>query len=249
MKLFVTNCNMRIAVLDDDPIFLRLVEATIHKMGHASILYETGEELLRALRRESFDLLIVDWNLPGLSGIEVVRALREAGGSKMPILFASQRQEEADIVAAFEAGADDFMTKPLRVQELMARINALMRRAYPDATTMRQDFEPYRLEPVTRTVYLLNEPIELKHREYELAEFLFQNCGRLLSRNHLTEAVWGSITPTPSRTLDTHASRLRTKLQLGQFHGAGQIYQLSAIYGLGYRLEILPAPETVAAAV
>lgn len=114
------------------------------------------------------------------------------------------------------------MIKPLRVQELMARVTALMRRAYPDVTTMRLDFEPYRLDPVARTVYLHDQPIELKHREYELAEFLFQNCGRLLSRNHLTEAVWGSITPTPSRTLDTHASRLRTKLQLGQFHGSGR---------------------------
>ncbi|MGN1056373.1 MAG: response regulator transcription factor [Comamonas sp.] len=237
---------MRIAVLDDDPIFLRLVEATIQKMGHSSILFEKGEELLRAMRRESFDLLIVDWNLPGLSGIEVVRALREAGGSQLPILFASQRQEEADIVAAFSAGADDFMTKPLRVQELIARVTALMRRAYPDVSTQRLDFEPYRLDPLARTVYLNGQPIELKHREYELAEFLFQNCGRLLSRTHLTEAVWGSMTPTPSRTLDTHASRLRTKLQLGQYHGKGQIYQLSAIYGLGYRLELLPAPEKIA---
>ncbi|MDO4591438.1 MAG: response regulator transcription factor [Comamonadaceae bacterium] len=240
---------MRIAVLDDDRIFLNLVEATIHQMGHATILFETGEDLLRAMRRESFDLLIVDWQLPGLSGIEVVRALREAGGSKLPILFASQRHEERDIVAAFHAGADDFMIKPLRVQELMARVNALMRRAYPDITTMRLDFAPYRLDPVARAVYLNDQAIELKHREYELAEFLFQNCGRLLSRNHLTEAVWGSITPTPSRTLDTHASRLRTKLQLGQFHGSGHIYQLSAIYGLGYRMELLPAPEESAAAI
>ena len=234
---------MRIAVLDDDPIFLHLVEATIHQMGHATILFETGEELLRAMRRESFDLLIVDWQLPGLSGIEVVQALREAGGNKLPILFASQRHEEQDIVAAFKAGADDFMVKPLRVQELMARVTALMRRAYPDVSTMRLEFEPYQLDPVARTVYLHEQAIELKHREYELAEFLFQNCGRLLSRNHLGEAVWGSITHTPSRTLDTHASRLRTKLQLGQYHGHGQIYQLTAIYGLGYRMEILPAPE------
>lgn len=234
---------MRIAVLDDDPIFLNLVEATIHQMGHASILFESGEDLLRAMRRESFDLLIVDWQLPGLSGIDVVRALREAGDNKVPILFATQRHEEKDIVSAFNAGADDFMVKPLRVQELIARVTALMRRAYPDVSTMRLDFEPYRLDPVARTVHLLNQPIELKHREYELAEFLFQNCGRLLSRNHLTEAVWGSVTPTPSRTLDTHASRLRTKLQLGQFHGCGQIYQLSAIYGLGYRMEMLPSPQ------
>lgn len=169
-------------------------------------------------------------------------------GSKLPILFASQRHEEQDIVAAFNAGADDFMIAAARAGADGARVTALMRRSYPDVTTMRLDFEPYRLDPVARTVHLHDQPIELKHREYELAEFLFQNCGRLLlSRNHLTEAVWGSITPTPSRTLDTHASRLRTKLQLGQFHGSGQIYQLSAIYGLGYRLEILPAPEKVTA--
>ena len=240
---------MRIAVLDDDPIFLQLVEATLQKMGHTTTLFETGEDLLHAVRRESFDLLVVDWQLPGISGIEVVQALREAGGQNLPILFASQRNEEKDIVDAFHAGADDFMTKPLRVQELMARVSALLRRAYPAASAMRLDFAPYRLEPATRTVFLNNQPIELKNREYELAAFLFQNCGRLLSRNHLTEAVWGNITPANSRTLDTHASRLRSKLQLGQSHKSGHIYQLNAIYGLGYRMEILPgASESCASA-
>ena len=235
---------MRFAVLDDDPIFLTLVEATLQQMGHTTALFETGEKLLHAMRRESFDLLIVDWQLPGISGIEVVRALREAGGRSLPILFASQRHEERDIVDAFNAGADDFMVKPLRVQELVVRVSALLRRSYPDAVTMRLDFDPYRLDPVARTVFLQGKPIELKHREYELAEFFFQNCGRLLSRVHLAEIVWGNMTPANSRTLDTHASRLRTKLKLGQFHGSGQIYQLIGIYGLGYRMEILPALST-----
>lgn len=236
---------MRIALLDDDPIFVQLVRATIEQMGYACVTFETGEALVHALRRESFDLLIVDWQLPGMSGLEVVRTLREAENTELPILFVTQRQDEADIVAAFQAGADDFMSKPLRVQELMARVRALLRRAYPDVSQGRTDFAPYTLDPINRTVLLLGQPIELKHREYELAAFFFRNAGRLLSRNHLSEAVWNNAT-TLSRTLDTHASRLRSKLQLGTYHGSGHVYQLSAVYGLGYRMEVLPAPQTSA---
>lgn len=232
---------MRIAVIDDDPIFVQLVSATVEQMGFHATAFSNGEDFLRTLRRESFDLLIVDWQLPGLSGLEIVRTVRESSAD-VPILFATQRQEEEDIVAAFHAGADDFMSKPLRVQELMARVRALLRRAYPNITYGRVEFTPYRLDPLNRTIYLNGQPIDLKHREYELAEFLFRNAGRLLSRNHLCETVWSNVTTPLSRTLDTHASRLRTKLQLGAFHGNGSIYQLTAIYGLGYRMEVLPAP-------
>lgn len=209
-------------------------------MGHVCTLYDSGEALLKSLRRESFDLLLVDWQLPGISGLEVVKAAREACGRELPILFVTQRSAEEDLVTAFAAGADDFMSKPLRLQELMARVKALLRRAYPAMTQMRLDYPPYRLDPVLRCVELNGERIELKQREYDLIEFLFQNTGRLLSRNHLRESVWGAASDAPSRTLDTHASRLRNRLRLGEFHGQGQVYQLISIYGLGYRLEVMP---------
>jgi DNA-binding response OmpR family regulator len=130
-------------------------------------------------------------------------------------------------------GADDFMPKPIRVGELSARTRALLRRAYPAQHETEVVFGPYHFFPHSRTLHVDGEPLELKHREYELALFLFQNMGRLLSREHLREAVWGQGPEAPSRSLDTHISRLRTKLDLRPSNG----FLLSAIYGLGYRLE------------
>jgi len=136
-------------------------------------------------------------------------------------------------VAGLSAGADDFMVKPISVVELEARVHALLRRAYPAQHDVEVQFGPYHFFPQARTLQVNGEPVELKHREYELALFLFQNLGRLLSREHLREAVWGRGPEEPSRSLDTHISRLRTKLSLRPSNG----FLLSAVYGLGYRLE------------
>ena len=106
------------------------------------------------------------------------------------------------------------MTKPLRMGELVARTTALLRRAYPQAMSDNLVFGPYRFDPEKRSLWLRDQPVELKNREYELALFMFRNAGRLLSRAHLREVVWGETSEAPSRSLDTHMSRLRTKLEL-----------------------------------
>lgn len=192
-----------------------------------------ARHLLRDLRLQSFDLLILDWTLPDISGPSVVKWVREDLASRIPILFVTNRSDEADMVAGLAAGADDFMVKPIRGAELEARVRALLRRAYPSQHEVELHFGPYHFFPQSRTLQVDGETIDLKHREYELALFLFQNLGRLLSREHLREAVWGRGPDEPSRSLDTHISRLRTKLSLRPSNG----FLLSAVYGLGYRLE------------
>ncbi len=226
---------MRIAALDDEMGQLELIQHTMAGIGHECHGFSDGRSLLRELRQQTYDLLILDWSLPDVQGPSVVKWIREDLNSRLPILFVTNRREEADMVEGLAAGADDFMVKPIRVGELEARVKALLRRAYPSQHEAELVFGPYHFLPHSRTLMVNDEVVELKHREYELALFLFQNLGRLLSREHLREAVWGLGAETPSRSLDTHISRLRTKLELRPANG----FLLSAIYGLGYRLEAI----------
>jgi DNA-binding response OmpR family regulator len=224
---------MRIAILEDDPQQLHMMEQMVHSMGHTCVGYPTGAQLTKDLRRESFDLLILDWELPDTSGPEVATWTRQELGPDLPILIVTLRSEETDIVHGLHSGADDFMSKPLRVAEFKARVAALLRRAYPASTEEVQQFGPYRLDRTTLTVYFGQEAIALTHREFSLALLLFQNPGRLMSRDYLREAIWGQNAEVLSRTLDTHISRLRQQLQLRP----GAQYAITAVYGLGYRLD------------
>lgn len=226
---------MRIAALDDEPSQLELIRHTMDTIGHECHGFEEGRLLLRALRQQTFDLLILDWTLPDVMGPDIVRTIREELLNPMPILFVTNRREEADMVEGLSVGADDFMGKPIRVGELTARTQALLRRAYPSQHETELVFGAYHFMLSTRTLSINGVPVDLKHREYELALFLFRNMGRLLSRDHLREAVWAQSPEATSRSLDTHISRLRTKLDLRPKNGL----LLSAIYRLGYRLEAI----------
>ncbi len=224
---------MRIAVLDDDRLLLEMMERVIQEMGNTCQLYETGQACLQDLRRETFDMLIVDWELPDTSGPEVIRWARQHPDASLPILFITHRSEERDIVEGLQCGADDFMTKPVRVAELKARMHALLRRAYPECTDDVQTFGPYTFTRSSLSVTFGGKEVVLTYREFALALLLFQNAGRLMSRDHLREAVWGQNSEVLSRTLDTHVSRLRQVLQLRP----GNRYSIAAVYGLGYRLD------------
>ena len=224
---------MRIAHLDDENYQLDLVERAVTAMGYHYFGFERGHKLLNQLRTESFDLLIVDWELPDTTGLEVVRWVRENFELKMPIIFLTNRSEEIDIVAGLNMGADDYITKPIRLYELNARIKALLRRTYPSLENNLITYGNYQFNISAKTLSLSGENIELKQKEFDLARYLFANCGRLLSRSHLLETVWGIAADIPSRSIDTHISALRVKLNLRPAQG----YRLSAIYGQGYRLE------------
>ena len=241
---------MRVVVLDDDQAQLDLAQKTLETMGHDFHGFSDGRTLLRALRRETFDLLILDWQLPDISGIEVMRWVRENLEERVPILFVTNRSAESDVIEGLSAGADDFMVKPIRVGELTARVNALLRRAYHQKNPGEFVFDRYRFDTASAQIHVGEQSVVLKQKEFDLALFLFQNMGRLLSRKHLLEAVWGIEAEVSSRSLDTHISRLRTKLGLMPENG----YRLASIYSVGYRLEAVnpgapaPAGETGSAA-
>jgi DNA-binding response OmpR family regulator len=226
---------MRIAALDDESGQLDLIQLVMESIGHECHGFSDGVSLLRELRQQTYDLLILDWTLPDMQGPAVVKWIREELSSRLPILFVTNRSEEADMVEGLTAGADDFMVKPVRIAELEARVQALLRRAYPAQHEAELILGPYHFSSHSRTLKVNGEIADLKYREYELALFLFQNLGRLLSREHLREAIWGLGDDTPSRSLDTHISRLRTKLDLRPANG----FLLSSVYGLGYRLEAI----------
>lgn len=226
---------MRIAIVEDDAVQRQMMEQVVHTLGHACQSYGTGAQYMLALRRETFDLLIVDWELPDTSGPQLASWTRQECLPTMPILMVTLRSEESDIVQGLHSGADDFMIKPLRVAEFKARIQALLRRAYPASQEPQQSFGPYHFDRNSLTVSFEQQQVLLTHREFGLALLLFQNPGRLMSRDHLRETVWGQNAEVLSRTLDTHISRLRQMLHLRP----GRPYSVAAVYGLGYRLDAL----------
>ncbi|MGZ3253593.1 MAG: response regulator transcription factor [Burkholderiaceae bacterium] len=225
---------MRIAVLDDDRSQTDLVSQVLTSAGHLCYAFNSGKEMLNQLRRESFDMLIIDWQVPDLSGSDVLRWAREKLSDNLPVLFMTSRSGEDDIVTGLAAGADDYMIKPIRRGELVARVQALLRRAYPTQNAVEQiQFNQYVFEPRTARLTATGEPIELTQKEFDLALLFFRNLGRPLSRAYILEAVWSRDVEIPSRTMDTHVSRVRSKLQLRPENG----FRLAPVYSYGYRLE------------
>lgn len=225
---------MRIALLEDDPTQATVMREWLVQAGHICHVFEAGKRLLAVLAHESFDVLVLDWQLPDLSGIEVLRHMRHQ--HSVPVLFVTSRDAERDIVEALEAGADDYLVKPPRRMELLARVSALRRRCGGTAAQSQVkvlEHPPYRLDCAERRASVDGREVELTQKEFEVVWFLFQALGRLVSRGHLLEAVWGRGVDVPTRTVDTHVSRIRVKLQIQPEHGL----RLASIYGYGYRLE------------
>jgi len=230
---------MRIALLEDDQDQADLVCAWLKAAGHSCHAYALGKDLVRDAQRETFDMFLLDWEVPGMSGAEVLVWIRANIAEPVPVLFVTARQREEDIVHALSSGADDYMVKPLGKLELLARIDALGRRARPGRRPDEGVLEFGRLsvDCSSRQVKLDGREVTMTQKDYELAVFLLRNIGRLLSRGHILEAVWGQSAELNTRTVDTHVSRIRGKLELTPENG----WRLSAVYQHGYRLERIAA--------
>jgi DNA-binding response OmpR family regulator len=219
--------------LEDDPHQAAWIEGVLTGAGHRARLFAAGRAILAELARETYDMLLLDWEVPDGSGLEVLRRLRADQNRSVPVLFLTHRDSEEDIVLALESGADDYLVKPPRERELLARVAALARRGGAELGGDKYELPPYAFDSATRTVTLRGRRIELTAREFDLALFLFKRLGAVVSRAHVLESVWGRGANTTTRTVDTHVSRLRTALAIGPENGV----RLVPVYGYGYRLE------------
>jgi DNA-binding response OmpR family regulator len=225
---------MRIAVLDDDPAQTDFVCQTLTAAGHTCYAFAKGGELVRQLRRETFDLLVLDWNVPDMAGDEVLRWVRQSLSTRLPVLFMTSRSREADIAQMLNSGADDYVVKPVSAMVLMARVGSLLRRAYQlQESAVKEVFGEYEFDLKSRQVSVSGKQVPLTQKEFELALLLFKHLSRPLSRAHILDMIWKQSDDIPSRTMDTHISVLRSKLGLRPENG----YRLTPIYGYGYRLE------------
>ncbi|CAJ0797498.1 Sensory transduction protein regX3 [Ralstonia condita] len=237
---------MRIALLEDDPFQSEVIVQILSQSGHEVVTFADGATLLRMLGRSSFDMLILDWHTPGMLGIDVVSVVRSRHKEVLPILFVTAEEGERGLVRALSQGADDYIEKPFRIPELRARVDALLRRAYPiPYGRLPFDVGPYHFNPQRQQVTLHGEPVGLTGIEFQLALLLFSSVGRTLSRDHIFGQVWGRNAFEYTRTIDSHVSRIRMKLNIEPVNEV----RLVAVYKHGYRLDHLKPADNMEALV
>jgi two-component system phosphate regulon response regulator PhoB len=222
----------RILLVEDDSALVALLDYNLKAAGHEVVAAATAEDGEQLLSASDFDLVILDWMLPEMSGIEFAARLRRADRHPMlPILVLTARGEEADRVRGLETGADDYVVKPFSVPELIARVAALLRRASPERVSDALTHGDLTLDRAAHRVTRGTREIVLGPTEYRLLETLLEGAGRVLSREQLIARVWGTATEILDRTVDVHIGRLRKALMRGN-----EADPIRTVRGAGYTL-------------
>jgi two-component system, OmpR family, response regulator RegX3 len=228
---------MRIGVLEDEIAQQELYLTWFGTAGHSCKCFGTAKTFLDAISTESFDLFIIDWNVPDSSGEIVLKWIRKNVGWEIPVIFITARDSENDIVSALRTGADDYVVKPANYSILLARIESLGRRVKSPKIV---NIGAYEINQDLRQIKVHGKDIDLTQKEFELASYIFQNHGKLLSRVRLLDKLWGLNADVDTRTVDTHVSRIRRKLSISPENG----WQILPVYGYGYRVERVSLMDT-----
>ncbi|HKC60746.1 MAG TPA: response regulator transcription factor [Myxococcales bacterium] len=220
-----------VLIVDDERDLVRLLEFNLQEAGFETVSAYTGEEALQKVRQRVPDLVVLDLMLPDISGNEVCRQLRAFPRTRhVPVLMLTARTDEVDRVVGFEVGADDFVTKPFSVRELVLRIRAILRRgSTAEADEAREQVGPIRVDPGAHRAYVEGEEVPLTALEFKLLTTFMSRLGRVQTREALLQDVWGVSSDLQTRTVDTHVKRLREKL------GAGRDL-IETVRGIGYRM-------------
>jgi DNA-binding response OmpR family regulator len=206
---------MRVLIVEDDRNMAGLLQKGLEEENHMVSVAAEGRTGLELAESYQFDVIVLDWMLPGMDGLEVARRLRKAGKTT-PILMLTARDAVPDIVKGLDAGADDYLTKPFSFAEFLARLRALGRRPAPAAAGTRLEVADLSLDPSTRQVFRGRDEIHLTPTEYRLLEFLMRRSGRVASRRAIVEAVWGLEADVEENTLDAFVRLLRAKVDDGR---------------------------------
>jgi len=223
----------RLLVVEDEESFQDALSHMLRREGYEVAVAGTGPDALHEFERNGADLVLLDLMLPGLSGTEVCRTLRQR--SSVPVIMLTARDSEVDKVVGLELGADDYVTKPYSPRELVARIRAVLRRGVePDLAPLTLEVGSVRMDVERHLVTLGGEEVRLPLKEFELLEMFLRNPGRVLTRGQLIDRVWGSDYVGDTKTLDVHVKRLRAKLE----HDPAEPKYLVTVRGLGYKLDL-----------
>ena len=225
----------KILIVEDEASFFEALEFILSKEGYQVEVAQTGREALDKFAKNGADLILLDLMIPEISGIDVCRTIRLT--SQVPIIMLTAKDAEIDKVVGLELGADDYVTKPYSSRELIARINAVLRRGISD-DELNGDLDvisvgPIKLDTARHQASINGSPVALPLKEFELLEFLMRNAGRVLTRSQLIDRVWGGDYFGDTKTLDVHIKRLRSKIEADP---ANPIL-IQTIRGLGYKLE------------
>ena len=226
----------KILVVEDEPAIQALIATNLKRAGHEVDSAADAETAQRRIKQALPDLILLDWMLPGMSGIELARSLRNDERSRIvPIIMLTARGDEHDKILGLETGADDYITKPFSPRELAARIKAVLRRRAPQATEDVVEIAGLRLDPVSHRVAADGQAAELGPTEFRLLHFLMTHAERVHSRSQLLDQVWGDHVFVEERTVDVHIRRLRAALE-----ATGHDALIQTVRGSGYRLSATP---------
>jgi len=223
---------VNILVVEDEQAIQELIAVNLEHAGHHVIRARDAEAALGIVRNALPDLMLIDWMLPGMSGVSLAKQLRQAERTRqIPIIMLTARAAEPDKIMGLEAGADDYVTKPFSPKELVARIKAVLRRRAPQMTDDPVEVAGLRLDPATHRVYGNSRSLELGPTEFRLLHFLMTHAERVHSRAQLLDQVWGDHVFIEERTVDVHIRRLRKSLEV-----SGHDRLIETVRGSGYRL-------------
>ncbi|HWU84438.1 MAG TPA: phosphate regulon transcriptional regulator PhoB [Rhodocyclaceae bacterium] len=221
-----------ILLVEDEPAIQTLIATNLQRAGHTVLASGDAEHAQRLVHEALPDLILLDWMLPGMSGVDFARRLRaDERTREVPIIMLTARTEERDKVLGLETGADDYITKPFSPRELVARIKAVLRRRAPQVTEDVVEIGGLRLDPVTHRVTAAGVPISLGPTEFRLLHYLMTHPERVHSRTQLLDGVWGDHVFVEERTVDVHVRRLRSALE-----PSGTDALIQTVRGAGYRL-------------
>lgn len=229
----------KIMIVEDEAALVTLLKYNLEKQGYETISVMDGKEVMNTAMTEKPDLILLDWMLPNVQGIDLCRDMRKSYELRnIPIIMLTARGDEADKVRGLSYGADDYMTKPYSIPELMARIVALLRRVQPEQRQENLSFEDLTMDFAKRRVMRGDRPVHLGPTEFRLLQYLMEKPGVVLSRESLLKLVWGGSIHVELRTVDVHIRRLRRALNEG-----GEPDIVRTVRSAGYALDSTPGDE------
>ena len=233
--------RVRVLLVEDEESFVDALTIGLHREGFDVGIARDGLEALNLFSAQPYDLVLLDLMLPKMSGLDVCRSIR--GSSDVPIIIVSAKGEEVDMVLMLEIGADDYVTKPYRLRELVARMRAVLRRRETPEAAVDDDEQlehgSIRMDLDARRCFVNNEEVKLRKKEFALLRLFLENPGRVLTREVLIDRVWGSDYVGDTKTLDVHIKRLRTSIEVDPKSPV----HITTVRGVGYRFEITKSPS------